>query len=580
MPRLNSRIPEELPEVPFQEGEAPEKPKKRDKDDSNVIQKIKDELKKLPPFWIDRPTMRSLLSNMFAFEDIKFRLKNDGLKAFAYTMFPYKSREYVYSLDTIVSVLAPETKASNILHTLRNVVLLDSMVDEITGKVERSGDLACFSELNSVVQTLKDFPYRLSDYYIEQSYEMTLTYMFLAEISKYPVGAVVELKSDWFRGKDGKADGVIHCRIEYKNGTIERDRAGYIVRGTQAHILIVCDIPEYELKILVTGPTSTDVKDISIRRVYSSGVRLYGLFGSEDDAAKGTSLGWTGALPFSMVDFNEFACEIFGNSVSTLPRWIMRKRTASDLFDEKSDALVKRIINADRMGCSRSYALVGIPGTGKSFIMNKVANEVSDAAVIMPYFPEEGLTVDTRIEIQNVIEAISNKHIFILLDDFDKYLADETSNGRTSSQLILFFDFLHSHCPGGTGSNGEILKTFTLIATMNNPTILANAIIKRSERFDEVIDIGLPEPYIYGKRLNMLKDEKDSTDFTSLKFRLVYKYMRRKVITLADVGNIYAIMKTHRNKDCVNCKYGVRDLLYAVKFIKKNRTSASKEYEI
>jgi hypothetical protein len=212
--------------------------------------------------------------------------------------------------------------------------------------------------------------------------------------------------------------------------------------------------------------------------------------------------------------------------------------------------------------------------------MNKVANEVSDAAVIMPYFPEEGLTVDARIEIQNVIEAISNKHIFILLDDFDKYLADETSNGRTSSQLILFFDFLHSHCPGGTDRDGEPLKTFTLIATMNNPTILANAIIKRSERFDEVIDIGLPEPYIYGKRLNMLKDEKDRTDFTSLKFRLVYKYMRRKVITLADVGNIYAIMKTHRNKDCVNCKYGVRDLLYAVKFIKKNRTSASKEYEI
>jgi hypothetical protein len=56
--------------------------------------------------------------------------------------------------------------------------------------------------------------------------------------------------------------------------------------------------------------------------------------------------------------------------------------------------------------------------------------------------------------------------------------------------------------------------------------------------------------------------------------------MRRKVITLADIGNVYAIMKTHRNKECNDCTYGIMDLLYAVKFIGKNRKAASKEYAI
>ena len=78
----------------------------------------------------------------------------------------------------------------------------------------------------------------------------------------------------------------------------------------------------------------------------------------------------------------------------------------------------------------------------------------------------------------------------------------------------------------------------------------------------------------------MIKDSGDITNFDALKFRPIYWYMRRKVITLADIGNIYAIMKTHRNKECVNCTYGVRDLLYAIKFIGKNRKSASKEYAI
>ena len=49
---------------------------------------------------------------------------------------------------------------------------------------------------------------------------------------------------------------------------------------------------------------------------------------------------------------------------------------------------------------------------------------------------------------------------------------------------------------GFVDKDGNPRKTFILVATMNNPKTLANAIIKRSERFDEVIEIGLPQIYV------------------------------------------------------------------------------------
>ena len=207
-----------------------------------------------------------------------------------------------------------------------------------------------------------------------------------------------------------------------------------------------------------------------------------------------------------------------------------------------------------------------------------IISEAADAVIIEPNFPREGITCEFRNRLSASIHSISSKHIFIITDDFDKYMETDESSGKSTQELIYMFDYLRGECPGGVDENGNIRKTFTLIATMNNPKQLANAVIKRSERFDEVIEIGLPQPYVYGKRLMFLKDADDATDFESFKYRIVYWYMRHKVITLADIGNIYSILKTHRGKPCRNCTYGVRDLLYAVKMIIKNRSTANKDY--
>ena len=361
---------------------------------------------------------------------------------------------------------------------------------------------------------------------------------------------------------------------------IEEDKYGYIIHSsTASHFVAIAEVLEYNMYVFLFVNTTNDRHDLTIRRIYPGTMPVYGLYRKEADYNR-NSMSWCLALPFSMVDFSKYVCSVGDGGVGVYKRSVIEQKTDKEIFDKKSEELVHRIVNADKMGCSRSYALVGIPGTGKSFIMNKIVKDNKDAAVLMPYMPEHGLTWDYRTYLQNIIKAISNLHIYIMLDDFDKYMSDEENSGKTSQELIFLFDFLHENCPGGVDKDGNPRKTFTLVATMNNPKTLANTIIKRSERFDEVIEIGLPQPFIYGKRLNMIKDSGDITNFDALKFRPIYWYMRRKVITLADIGNIYAIMKTHRNKECVNCTYGVRDLLYAIKFIGKNRKSASKEYAI
>ena len=552
--------------------------------DPNTIQKVKDELNKLPHIWLEKPTLAAFLDEVFGVSVLKERVRMYGAKALMDSVVSSNGREYLYALDTVLSLLAPTTSFTNMSHFLRNVVMLDSMIGVMSDKIDRSCTLSHYAKIAQSLKSLQDCPIRLNDYYIDTYYNVPMAGMFMVMVSTHPVGAVLELKSDAFN-RTGSESNVIHCKLLYRNATMEQDDYGYFVRSTVSTFAIVAEIEEYDMKIFLSVHTTADRHDLTIRRVSVSGTNVYGLYEKVKHPAYNTSaftcnMDWCIGLPFSMVDFRKYYCFVFDCGVGIKDRDSFTKKAENDVFDKNTNALVKRIIHADAIGYSRAYALVGIPGTGKTFIMTKLVKENQEAAVIMPNFPNEGMTFEYRNYLERIISSIANKHIYVLLDDFDKFMSDDENSGKTNQNLIFFFDFLHRECPGGVDENGNLRKTFTLIATMNNPKILANAIIKRSERFDEVIEIGLPQSFIYGKRLNMIKDAGDRTNYDSVKFRPVYWYMRRKVITLADIGNVYAIMKTHRNKECNDCTYGIMDLLYAVKFIGKNRKAASKEYAI
>lgn len=553
----------------------------------DVIRKIGDEIRKMPELWLQHPTVRSLLSYLFDIHGVKRRFRHEGFNAVFESVLPSRARDYLYSADSIISVLAPNTAMSRFFNTIRNVTLLDSMVDDITAKINRTDELADISKISDLVKKAKDFPLRLKDYYVEASSECPLLDMALYALSQYAVGEVIELKSDGFRrtntrvwlneGRDEAYGDTLHCKLLYKTATMHMDKYGCYINSMDNTFVIAAYLTEYDLHIVMGCSTSGDRSDITIRRIYQSQIPVYVLYPTKEERSLATTC-WCQSLPFSIIDFKKYMCLLHTNGVSLFERDKVRKKTENEIFDKKTTALVDRILRADAIGCSRAYALVGIPGTGKTFIMNKIISEATDAVIIEPSFPREGITCEFRNRLSASVHSISNKHIFIITDDFDKYMETDESSGKSTQELIYMFDYLRNECPGGVDEDGNLRKTFTLIATMNNPKQLANAVIKRSERFDEVIEIGLPQPYVYGKRLMFLKDADDATDFESFKYRIVYWYMRHKVITLADIGNIYSILKTHRGKPCRNCTYGVRDLLYAVKMIIKNRSTANKDY--
>ena len=167
-----------------------------------------------------------------------------------------------------------------------------------------------------------------------------------------------------------------------------------------------------------------------------------------------------------------------------------------------------------------------------------------------------------------LLSTAPHQHMLILMDDMDKTEAID----KVSKQLINMFSIMHQRRPGGPGK-----LTFTFIATINNPTLLGNAIIKRSNRFDEVIKMDRPTVKILGKHMNAIKDaEHDRTNYRSVMLLPAYVYMRMHGMTLADIGNIYDILhiKTSRERE----KFGAWSLIKAARTIVKNKKNATKEY--
>lgn len=553
--------------------------KKSNEGNGDVIQKIQDVVNKLPELWVSQPTLRGFINELFGLDCVADRYSAVGMKTFLDTVVTSRAADYIFAADSIVSLLAPNTVVSNLSNVVRNVVLLDKMVDQITNKIEFSDELEGTTEIVNALKDAKDCPIKLRDYYVDRRRGVRLLGLFANMMSTYAVGTTVELKSGAFEFCGGPR--ILHCTLIYKNLTMQDTDIGYVARNTTAsNLVIVCDIPEYHVKLFMASYLVQDHKDVLQKLSPSSTLNAHLLYENEADRDTTPSI-WCDALPFSMVDFSTNVLMVYKNFIDLNKRQFIANKVSKEIFDKKTDELVRRIRDGNSMYCSRSYALVGIPGTGKSFIMNKIVKDDKDSVVIIPEFVESGFSFEQRNLLTTIIGSIANEHIYIILDDFDKVMSiDGGSDGKSTQELIFFFDYLRTECPGGYDTDGNPRKTVTLIATMNNPKAFANAVIKRSERFDEVIEIGLPQPFVYGKRLNMLKDKGDLTDFEQWKFRVVYWYMRYKVITLADIGNIYAIMKTHRPKKCETCRYTVGDLLYAVKYIGKNRMSASKEYEI
>ena len=556
---------------------APEKENEQSpRDITDAIKKIKDTISGLPGLWIDKSaTVASVLYNLFECESRKQRFKHIGFKSFFESMISFDAAEYIYAIDSAVSLLAPNSIAQKVTSTARNVALLDSMVDLIADKVSVSDSFNASYDIKKILKDCKDCHIRPRDFDCDSFDDVDLISIFMAAFVGRQVGEVFELKSPKFATYQmNLKNDTIHCKLVYLSIPLEMDEYGIYYRDALRNsAVIIAEIKEFDSYVLIAPRGAADRNDITIRRLCTGGMKVYLLhhIAKDDD-----DIAWVRYLPFATIDMRTKYLNVFNNgSIYAAERSVFNELCKKAIFDKRTEALIERISSSGKTRCSRSYALVGIPGTGKSFIMNKLAADDIESAIIMPIIGEEGLTYEMQRMLNRIMRSLPQEHIYILLDDFDKCIGSKEDRGQINQKLIEFFSSIHLSCPGGKNEH-----TFTLIATMNNPKLLNNAIIKRSERFDEVIEIGLPQPEVYGKRLNSLKVEGDQTDYTAKKFGLLYRYMRHKVITLADLGNIYNILRIHRAKNSDTFTFSIRDLLYAVRFIGKNRSSASKEYEI
>ena len=547
-------------------------------DISDAIRKIKDSVVHLPKLWLDgSASIPSMLSMLFDVPYRKYRFKTLGYRAFFETLISDDAAEYIYAIDSALSMLAPNTILQKASAVCRNVALLDSMVNLFTEKVDMTNELSDSTDVVNILKNCKDCKIKAKDYKCDSVPNIEMSELFMYEFAGKRVGDEVVLTSPRFRCGINDTE-TVHCKLIYQNAPLEMDDFGLLTRtATISTYVMAIEVKEFKSILLIAPRAGTDRLDISIRRICSSCLTFYVLH-HEDDM----ELTWVRGFPFSTIDVNTTCMTIFApGNIYASARKNFELGRQTEVFDQRTVNIVTRMAESGKLHCSRSYALVGIPGTGKSFIMNKLVRDDVGSAIIIPYFPDEGITYDMQRCLSKVINSIPQEHLFILLDDFDKCIGGKGDKTNSNQVLIEFFATLHRLCPGGYDKQtGKPKRTFTLIATMNNPKLLNNAIIKRSERFDEVIEIGLPQPYIYGKRLNSLRSDDDKTNFESAKFRMVYWYMRHKVITLADLGNIYSIMRIHRPKPADNVRYTIKDLIYAVRYIGQNRSSASKEYEI
>lgn len=189
---------------------------------------------------------------------------------------------------------------------------------------------------------------------------------------------------------------------------------------------------------------------------------------------------------------------------------------------------------------SRSYALVGQAGTGKTIGAQQISNAFSDVCTFK-------ITKDTiendlaSLAMINYIKAI--KRCIIILDDMDRSNLQEKNDAVCS--YLQFFDNLNQ-----AAKNDHI--SYVFIATINDPSKINKLIMCRSGRIDQMVEIGYPDI----KSLRYLfkyNDEQinpgNPTDFDSNEFDDAFKYAIDSKITAADIGNIFADMVIYGTKD-------------------------------
>lgn len=192
--------------------------------------------------------------------------------------------------------------------------------------------------------------------------------------------------------------------------------------------------------------------------------------------------------------------------------------------------IIKAIKIAFDKGLSRSYALVGQPGTGKTIGAQQISNAYPDVCTFK-------ITADVIVDSDQTdamlryIKAI--KKCIIILDDMDSYSLTDKNDNVIS--YLNFFDKLNQ-----AAKNDQV--SYIFFATINDPKKVNQRIMRRSGRIDEMFEIGMPSAntmrYLF-KYNDERVNKEHPTDFSDPKFDDVIKFAIESGITAADITNIF-----------------------------------------
>lgn len=192
--------------------------------------------------------------------------------------------------------------------------------------------------------------------------------------------------------------------------------------------------------------------------------------------------------------------------------------------------IIKAIKIAFDKGLSRSYALVGQPGTGKTIGAQQISNAYPDVCTFK--ITADVITDSDQTDAMlRYIKAI--KRCIIILDDMDSYsLTDKNENVIS---YLNFFDKLNQ-----AAKNDQV--SYIFFATINDPKKVNQRIMRRSGRIDEMFEIGMPSAntmrYLF-KYNDERVNKEHPTDFNDQKFDEVIQYAIESGITAADITNIF-----------------------------------------
>lgn len=565
----------------------------------DAMEKFEDVFKKLPNIFMTRERgLRGCLSALFRPDLLKRRYRTGGIRMLRGSILTTSAIDYLDAATRLANILVPETAFARCMKVVRNVALMDNLAGALVNKIQISGSLNSRAALKNLFGATP--PLNLSEY---PAIDCDITNVAIAVVFIYKMGQlepgdsiVLNLHRNSMEDKAAESRKLppvpVHLVFKYKNVTLVQSGQDFVYNSiSEKSPYVIFDVPELQQTVVVYAR--------SVERAFGERVVCFGggnactLYWTKE-ASYGQQVEWyLHSLSMAVLEHRKYGISVFEGWMRMFDR--VYEDPAGMFFDGKTGDLVRRIVTASESGISRAYALVGIPGTGKTHIMEKIMREMPDAVVIDLQSGEYGPSHEEML--RNIVDGCQQRRVFVMADDFDKMMADRPAQnvavtvGDGSSEqtqqdpytgskgIIKLFRMLHDIAPGGTAPDGRPLKTFTFVATMNSPKLLNNAIIKRSGRFDEVIDIGIPEAHIYGRKLDSIRRAGDATNFRAVKFKPMYAYMHWKRITLADTANLYDILCIGRKREGKD-KFGVRDVFYAVRYLLKNRSNADKDYKI